>query len=99
MSPSPRPLPATAWPVLLLLLLAVTAVSAVSAAEDAAMTPAVPFPAEGPLRLLFIHHSCGGQLLADPGEQVGGARGSGERYLREPSQRRRPARHAGAARL
>lgn len=31
--------------------------------------------------LLFIHHSCGGQLLADPGEQVDGQRGSGERCI------------------
>lgn len=31
-----------------------------------------------PLRLLFIHHSCGGQLMADPGERLGGAPGSGE---------------------
>ncbi|MFO7653435.1 MAG: hypothetical protein R6X25_06400 [Candidatus Krumholzibacteriia bacterium] len=31
--------------------------------------------------LLFIHHSCGGQLLADPGEQVGGERGTGERCI------------------
>ncbi len=32
------------------------------------------FPPEAPgagLRLLFIHHSCGGQLLADPGERAG----------------------------
>lgn len=31
--------------------------------------------------LLFIHHSCGGQLLADPGEQVDGRKGSGERCI------------------
>ena len=41
------------------------------------------FPAEGPVRLLFIHHSCGGQLLADPGEKIGGAKGSGERCIYE----------------
>ena len=37
--------------------------------------------------LLFIHHSCGGQLLADPGEQDGGVRGSGERciYVAHPN--------------
>jgi hypothetical protein len=40
-----------------------------------------------PIRLLFIHHSCGGQLLSDPGEKVGGARGSGERciYVSHPN--------------
>lgn len=35
------------------------------------------------LRLLFIHHSCGGQLLADPGKMTGGASGSGERCIYE----------------
>jgi hypothetical protein len=34
-----------------------------------------------PLRVLLIHHSCGGQLLADPGEKSGGQQGSGERCL------------------
>ncbi len=34
-----------------------------------------------PTDLLFIHHSCGGQLLADAGPMVGGARDSGERCL------------------
>ena len=34
-----------------------------------------------PLDLLFIHHSCGGQLLADPGARVGGGRDSGERCI------------------
>jgi hypothetical protein len=40
-----------------------------------------------PLDFLFIHHSCGGQLLADPGEQVGGERDSGERciYVSHPN--------------
>lgn len=33
---------------------------------------APPPAAAEPLRLLFIHHSCGGQLLAEPGEKVGG---------------------------
>ncbi|MBU0755641.1 MAG: hypothetical protein KJ645_10915 [Planctomycetes bacterium] len=28
-------------------------------------------PPDRPLRLLFIHHSCGGQLLADPGPEQG----------------------------
>jgi len=36
-----------------------------------------------PTRLLFIHHSCGGQLLSDPGKKVGGASGSGERCIYE----------------
>jgi len=65
------------------LLLTLFAVTAVSAAEEAAMTAPVPFPDQDPLRLLFIHHSCGGQLLADQGEKVGGARGSGERCIYE----------------
>ncbi len=34
-----------------------------------------------PLDLLFIHHSCGGQLLADRGERVGGGRDSAERCI------------------
>lgn len=62
-----------------LLALAVTA-AVTLAVED---TMAAEFPAEGPLRLLFIHHSCGGQLLAEPGEKVGGARGSGDRCIYE----------------
>ncbi|NOZ01096.1 MAG: hypothetical protein GXP54_04310 [Deltaproteobacteria bacterium] len=28
-------------------------------------------PVQGPVRLLFIHHSCGGQMLADPGRENG----------------------------
>lgn len=31
--------------------------------------------------LLFIHHSCGGTLLADPGVQEGGKKGSGRRCI------------------
>jgi hypothetical protein len=31
--------------------------------------------------LLFIHHSCGGQLLADPGPEVGGSRATGDLCL------------------
>ncbi|MFH1844019.1 MAG: hypothetical protein ABIF77_12505, partial [bacterium] len=38
---------------------------------------------DGPFRLLFIHHSCGGQLLADEGEQVGGEPESGESCIYE----------------
>jgi hypothetical protein len=45
-------------------------------------TAAVPAP-ETTRRLLFIHHSCGGQLMAEPGERVGGDRGSGERCIYE----------------
>ncbi len=36
-----------------------------------------------PLRLLFIHHSCGGQLMADKGQRTGGKPGSGERCIYE----------------
>ena len=36
---------------------------------------------DDPVQFLFIHHSCGGQLLADCGEQVGGERDSGERCI------------------
>jgi len=79
---TPRPRPSRA-PALLALLLVALAVTAAPAAEDAMPAAPVPFPSEGPLRLLFIHHSCGGQLLADPGEKVGGARGSGERCIYE----------------
>ncbi len=31
--------------------------------------------------LLFIHHSCGGALLADPGAVTGGEKGSGNRCI------------------
>ena len=31
--------------------------------------------------LLFIHHSCGGALLADPGAKTDGAKGSGHRCI------------------
>ena len=34
------------------------------------LEPSGPVP--GPLRLLFVHHSCGGRLLADPGEPEDG---------------------------
>jgi len=50
----------------------------------AATAPAQDEPAatgREPVQLLFIHHSCGGQLLADPGEVVGGEPGSGERCI------------------
>lgn len=79
---TPRFRPSRA-PAPLALLLAALAVTAATAAEDPMPAAPVPFPSDGPLRLLFIHHSCGGQLLADPGEKVGGARGSGERCIYE----------------
>jgi hypothetical protein len=34
-----------------------------------------------PVNFLFIHHSCGGQLLAAEGEQQGGGQDSGERCI------------------
>ncbi len=37
--------------------------------------------AAGTTQLLFIHHSCGGQLLAVPGEPVGGGADSGRRCI------------------
>ena len=39
------------------------------------------------VRLLFIHHSCGGQLMADIGPRQGGERGSGARciYVSHPN--------------
>jgi len=64
-------------PVLVLGLIALIGVEVPVIAQD----DVSGFPAEGPLRILFIHHSCGGQLLAAPGDQVGGARGSGERCI------------------
>lgn len=44
-------------------------------------------PADQPVNLLFIHHSCGGQLLADPGPRVGGSPDTGERciYVSHPN--------------
>jgi len=48
--------------------------------ETARTSNAAP---EATHRLLFIHHSCGGQLMADPGERKGGAPGSGERCIYE----------------
>lgn len=61
-------------------LLAATILPADLRAEptgEGGMTP----PDDASRRLLFIHHSCGGQLLADPGERSGGEKGSGERCL------------------
>lgn len=49
--------------------------------------PAVDGRAQEMTNLLFIHHSCGGQLLADPGPMVGGTRDSDERciYVSHPN--------------
>jgi len=42
---------------------------------------------DDPVQLLFIHHSCGGQLMAEQGPQSGGERGSGSYciYLSHPN--------------
>ena len=48
---------------------------------DMAEAAGFPPPGTRPLRLLFIHHSCGGQLLAPPGPVQGGAKGSGRRCI------------------
>jgi len=42
---------------------------------------------EEPVQILFIHHSCGGQLLADQGPRVGGEADGGERciYVSHPN--------------
>lgn len=68
--------------VAIVVMLAVAPIGAASA-EPAGQAQAAARPAtEGSsVNLLMIHHSCGGQLLAAPGERVGGARGSGERCL------------------
>ena len=44
-------------------------------------------PGEVPVQFLFIHHSCGGQLLAAPGENVGGHADTGDRciYISHPN--------------
>lgn len=57
--------------------------SAEGAATPPGGTALAPNPSR-PLNLLFIHHSVGGQLLADPGEGPGkNARGGGLRRLLE----------------
>ena len=57
-----------------LIIVGVLALAGVVAPDAAA--------AEGSgMNLLFIHHSCGGQLFADPGEAVGGGRDSGEHCI------------------
>ncbi len=67
--------------ILLAMLLGLMLLGTEESVQATETTPV--FPDEGSLRLLFIHHSCGGQLLADPGEKVGGAKGSGERCIYE----------------
>lgn len=44
-------------------------------------------PEGEPVQFLFIHHSCGGQLLAAPGENVGGHADTGDRciYVSHPN--------------
>lgn len=51
------------------------------------LMPAVEGKAQEMTNLLFIHHSCGGQLLADLGPMVGGTRESSERciYVSHPN--------------
>ena len=72
---------------LLLLLLPLTACgTADNDGDDVAMdeTTHTSGSAVNPAhRLLFIHHSCGGQLMADKGERKGGKPGSGERCIYE----------------
>lgn len=64
-------------------------VAAAPASPDAAQPMDQPSVDKEPdvVNLLFIHHSTGGTLLADPGPQVGGERGSGERciYVSHPN--------------
>jgi hypothetical protein len=56
--------------------------AAFAAPAPAADDPTTATPAGGePVQLLFIHHSCGGQLMADQGPVVGGEPGSGERCI------------------
>jgi hypothetical protein len=71
----------TLLPLVLLAAMA-TVVTAVETEGDQAM----PANDHG-LDLLFIHHSTGGTLFAEPGERVGGERGSGERciYVSHPN--------------
>ncbi|MCP4570880.1 MAG: hypothetical protein GY838_00885 [bacterium] len=63
------------------LLLTATCLVAAVAGPAAAETEG------GPVQFLFIHHSCGGQLLADEGSQVGGDADGGERciYVAHPN--------------
>ena len=60
------------------MLAASASVFAPAAAKAIAATDSVAVATTegGPVRLLFIHHSCGGQLLAEPGEQSGGGKDS-----------------------
>lgn len=62
------------WPAMGLLILGLVPFTcAASGPEEVAMNAET--------NLLFIHHSCGGQLLADPGAPQGGESGSGNRCI------------------
>ncbi len=67
----------------LLLPAAATSLAAAGGLTFAATTESVAVTATegGPVRLLFIHHSCGGQLLAEPGAQDGGGKDSAARCI------------------
>lgn len=71
---------------LILPILAVVALGAIATASDTGGDAAMSSTDQG-LDLLFIHHSTGGTLFAEPGEPVGGERGSGERciYVSHPN--------------
>ncbi len=68
--------------IVVLLALVVQAVLAAAPCGSATAEPGGE-----PVQFLFIHHSCGGQLLADAGPQDGGEAGSGERciYVAHPN--------------
>ncbi|MFN2370030.1 MAG: hypothetical protein ABR506_02625, partial [Candidatus Krumholzibacteriia bacterium] len=75
-----RPLPPFAAALCGLVLAAAAAVAPRAAAQaDHPTTPA----GREPVQLLFIHHSCGGQLMADVGERVGGGPETGELCIYE----------------
>jgi hypothetical protein len=80
--------PRTANRRLIHVLVAVVSLGFVTAAaQTATPDPAQEAPCrvdeEGTMNLLFIHHSCGGALLASPGDLVGGSRATGERCIYE----------------
>ena len=66
----------------LLALVAPAAGAGPGGGPQAVMTTGAHAPAggEGPLRLLFIHHSVGGQLMADEGALAGGESRAGGEY-------------------
>ena len=73
--------------IAILLLLAAAGAGAAGGGEEGATGMATDGNGAAPIRLLFIHHSCGGQLLAAPGPQEGGEPDSGERciYVSHPN--------------